>query len=166
MDQPWQGGIKGGKGAISTKSFALKNIRMALIAASKASLEPILKSSLAPRTPGASRWLCRSFSARPSALLSTWKPRPKSRSKKWPTVCHHGRPSNFERQGAGRRLGKIRKACRQRQGRLSGLQAAQRQNYSWRDVGQLIGGSNRVVLVTQCAHMRAFIILEVSHGSS
>ena len=55
----WQGGIKDGKGAISTKSGALKAYPYGFGAASRASPAPIPKSSSARRTPDASRWLCR-----------------------------------------------------------------------------------------------------------
>jgi osmotically inducible protein OsmC len=55
----WQGGIKGGKGAISTKSGALKEYPYGFSSRfeGKAGTNP--EGSSARHTPDASRWRCR-----------------------------------------------------------------------------------------------------------
>ena len=63
-----------------------RNIPMASAAASRASPALVPKNSSARHTPVASRWLCRSFSAKPNLRLSKWKPQQKSRSTRWPTA--------------------------------------------------------------------------------
>ena len=52
----WQGGIKDGKGSISTESGALRATPMVFPAASRVCLVPIRRSCSGLHTPAASPW--------------------------------------------------------------------------------------------------------------
>ena len=55
----WSGGLKDGKGSISTESGALKAYPYGFAAASRARRAPTPRSFSAPPTPAASPWRCR-----------------------------------------------------------------------------------------------------------
>src|SRR5262249_13655608 len=77
----WQSGIKNGKGAISTKSGALKDYPYGFSSRFEGKPGTNPEELIGAAHAGdASPWLCRSFLARPSSPPSTWRPRPKSRS--------------------------------------------------------------------------------------
>jgi organic hydroperoxide reductase OsmC/OhrA len=88
----WQGGIKDGKGAISTKSGALKDYPYGFSSRFEGKPGTNPEELIGAAHAGCFTTLCRSFSARPSSPPITWKPWPKSRSKNWPTALP-SRPS-------------------------------------------------------------------------
>jgi OsmC subfamily peroxiredoxin len=82
----WQGGIKDGKGAISTKSGALKDYPYGFSSRFEGKPGTNPEELIGAAHAGCFTRLSRSFSARPSSPPSAWRARPKSRSKKWPTA--------------------------------------------------------------------------------
>ena len=75
----WQGGIKDGKGAISTKSGALKDYPYGFSSRFEGKPGSNPEELIGAAHAGCFTRLCRSFSARPSSPPSAWRPRPKAR---------------------------------------------------------------------------------------
>ena len=127
----WQGGIKDGKGAISTKSGALKDYPYGF--ASRFEGKP---GTNPEELIGAAHAGC--FTMALSLILGEAKltaermdTTAESYTRKGGRrLCHHrGRP-NTKGQGTRRGSGKIRRACSQGQSRMSGFQVAECQDYS------------------------------------
>src|SRR5262245_13824445 len=87
MDQPsGRAASRTAKARSRPRAARSRTVPMVSAAASRANPAPTPRNSSGRHTPDASPWLCRSFSARPSSPPSTWRPRPKSRSIRWPTA--------------------------------------------------------------------------------
>ena len=140
----WQGGIKDGKGAISTKSGALKDYPYGF--SSRFEGKP---GTNPEELIGAAHAGC--FTMALSLILGEAKLTAEHMETTAEVTLEKVADGfaitavhlSFESQGAGRGPGHIRGACRQGQGRLPGFQAAQRQDHARRDAGRLISGDDR-----------------------
>src|SRR6202047_2205057 len=138
----WEGGIRDGKGTISTKSGALDKYPYGF--SSRFEGKP---GTNPEELIGAAHAGC--FTMALSLILGEAKLTAErmettaevTLEKGGRRICHHARPSDPESQGAGRGPSHARGVGRQGQGRVSGFQAAECQDHVGRDTGRLIRGS-------------------------
>ena len=134
----WQGGIKDGKGAISTKSGALKEYPYGF--ASRFEGKP---GTNPEELIGAAHAGC--FTMALSLILGEAKLTAErmdttaevTLEKVAGRLRHHLGPSDVEGQDPRRGQGEVRRACGQGEGRLSRVQAAEHQDHAGRVAGRL-----------------------------
>ena len=134
----WQGGIKDGKGAISTKSGALKEYPYGF--ASRFEGKP---GTNPEELIGAAHAGC--FTMALSLILGEAKLTAErmdttaevTLEKVAGRLCHHLGPSDVEGQDPRRGQGEVRRACGQGEGGLSRVQAAEHQDHAGRVAGRL-----------------------------
>ena len=130
----WQGGIKDGKGAISTKSGALKDYPYGF--ASRFEGKP---GSNPEELIGAAHAAC--FTMALSLILGEAKLTAEhmetkadvTLEKSGGRLCHHLGAPDPECEGPGSGQGEVRRTGRQGQGRMPGIEAAQHQDHAGRD---------------------------------
>ena len=134
----WQGGIKDGKGAISTKSGALKDYPYGFSSRFEGkpgtNPEELIGAAHAGCFTMALSLILGEAGLRPSGWRRTADV---TLDKVGRRLRHHGRPPDPEGQDPGRGPGEVRGARRQGEGRLSRLQAPQGRDHPGRDAGGL-----------------------------
>ncbi len=130
----WQGGIKDGKGAISTKSGALKDYPYGF--ASRFEGKP---GSNPEELIGAAHAAC--FTMALSLILDEAKLTAEQMETKADVtlekvgeVCHHLRASDVERKSPRRGQREISGTCRASQGRMPRVEALEHQDHAGREV--------------------------------
>ena len=126
----WKGGLKDGKGTISTGSNLLSNAQYSFGTRFEQGVGTNPEELIAAAHAGC---FSMALSAQlTSAGLNPGEHQDRSRGdtgegRRW--LRHYDRASRREGQGARRRSGRLRNGREERQGRLPGLQGAQRENH-------------------------------------